>query len=403
MEEVHCTTQKESRQTILGPADSQHPERYVRREGVAAREPINFTHFRVVERRYKNKNGPFDGSDAVDLRDCAISPKFVPFENFSWDYVEKHLPSQSEIYLHSVKTRSVKAYTIDGLPDLIVLPGILQPKEQYEILYKCFTEYMQHPNQCNLNTHYNIPQDMNLFKTFVESKITGNTKTIARKELKNCLCKIQIDTNKELEKSEQENDAYTSSNAPQSKDPFVTVNEDFLRHIRWFTIGYQYDWTTKEYVLDKHQDASNNFPPLLKQVAVELCSALGFKDFCPEAGVINMYQLRSTLMGHVDRSEKNMTAPLVSLSIGNSCVFLFGGLTREDPVTPLILNSGDAVLFFGQSRLCYHGVPRILENTLPSHFKEACGAAEQSNDTLRLECLRLIHDARLNINIRQVY
>lgn len=73
--------------------------------------------------------------------------------------------------------------------------------------------------------------------------------------------------------------------------------------------GYQYNWTTKEYDIEA---SPNAFPELLDRLSREIAALAGFPGFVPQAGVINLYQLRDTLMGHVDRSEKNMEMPLIS-------------------------------------------------------------------------------------------
>ena len=64
--------------------------------------------------------------------------------------------------------------------------------------------------------------------------------------------------------------------------------------------------------------------------------------------------------GHTDHSERNLEAPLVSVSLGQSCVFLLGGRTRETEPTAILLRSGDVVIMSGEARRCYHGVPRIV-------------------------------------------
>ena len=64
--------------------------------------------------------------------------------------------------------------------------------------------------------------------------------------------------------------------------------------------------------------------------------------------------------GHTDHSERNLAAPLVSVSLGQSCVFLFGGRTRETEPVALTLRSGDVVIMSGEARKCYHGVPKIV-------------------------------------------
>ena len=86
---------------------------------------------------------------------------------------------------------------------------------------------------------------------------------------------------------------------------------------------------------------------------------------------------------HQDKDEtaRSLAAglPVVSISIGDSARFLFGGPRRRDPVEALTLDSGDAFVFGGPARLRYHGVSRILEGTAPP----ALGMVGRINLTLR--------------------
>ena len=59
---------------------------------------------------------------------------------------------------------------------------------------------------------------------------------------------------------------------------------------------------------------------------------------------------------------------MVSVSLGDRARFLFGGLTRRDPVETLWLESGDAFVFGGPARLRYHGVSRVLPGTAPAEI-----------------------------------
>src|SRR5258705_5841216 len=72
---------------------------------------------------------------------------------------------------------------------------------------------------------------------------------------------------------------------------------------------------------------------------------------------------------HQDKDERRESIeaglPVVSISIGDTARFLFGGLTRRDPVEPILLESGDAFVFGGPARLRYHGVSRIMPGTAP--------------------------------------
>jgi len=52
-----------------------------------------------------------------------------------------------------------------------------------------------------------------------------------------------------------------------------------------------------------------------------------------------------------------------SHSLGQSAVFLIGGKTKETVPVPILLNSGDIVVMSQESRLAYHGIPRITSCT----------------------------------------
>jgi DNA oxidative demethylase len=86
--------------------------------------------------------------------------------------------------------------------------------------------------------------------------------------------------------------------------------------------------------------------------------------------VVNLYDETSGKLGvHADNSESKASLaagyPVVSLSIGASCVFTIGGLSRKDPQESHVLDSGDLVLFGRSLRLAYHGVTKIIKGTTP--------------------------------------
>jgi alkylated DNA repair protein (DNA oxidative demethylase) len=63
---------------------------------------------------------------------------------------------------------------------------------------------------------------------------------------------------------------------------------------------------------------------------------------------------------HRDADEEAVDAPVLSVSLGDTAIFRFGGDTRCGPTTILKLNSGDVLMFGGPARAMYHGVDRIL-------------------------------------------
>lgn len=83
---------------------------------------------------------------------------------------------------------------------------------------------------------------------------------------------------------------------------------------------------------------------------------------------------------HRDADERS-GAPVVSLSLGDSCVFRFGNTaSRGRPYRDVELRSGDLFVFGGPSRLAHHGVPKVLPGTGP----EALGLSGRLNITLRV-------------------
>jgi len=66
---------------------------------------------------------------------------------------------------------------------------------------------------------------------------------------------------------------------------------------------------------------------------------------------------------HQDRDEEDLAAPVVSLSLGDACLFRIGGPRRQGPTRSFRLASGDALVLGGQARLAFHGVDRIIPGT----------------------------------------
>ena len=83
----------------------------------------------------------------------------------------------------------------------------------------------------------------------------------------------------------------------------------------------------------------------------------------PEACLINYYGPEAKMGLHQDRDETDFTAPVVSLSLGDSCLFRVGGKKRSDPTQSFRLNSGDALVLGDEARLAFHGVDRIYPGT----------------------------------------
>jgi DNA oxidative demethylase len=83
----------------------------------------------------------------------------------------------------------------------------------------------------------------------------------------------------------------------------------------------------------------------------------------PEACLINVYAPTARMGLHQDRDEHDFAAPVVSLSLGQTCLFRLGGTARREPTRSFRLGSGDALVLAGHTRLAFHGVDRIIPGT----------------------------------------
>src|SRR5688572_21456190 len=135
----------------------------------------------------------------------------------------------------------------------------------------------------------------------------------------------------------------------------------------WNARTYTYEETRS----DIDERPAPSLPSDLADLAARAGREAGF-EFAPDLCIVNWYGSSSRMGLHQDKDESRESiaagAPVVSLSIGDTARFLFGGLKRKDPVEKILLESGDAFVFGGESRLRYHGVTRIVPGTAPPHL-----------------------------------
>ena len=106
-------------------------------------------------------------------------------------------------------------------------------------------------------------------------------------------------------------------------------------------------------------------PAVFRSLAADAAAASGFAGFEPDACLINRYELGTKLSLHRDEDERDMAAPIVSVSLGIPAVFLFGGNSRSDRPRRIRLASGDVVVWGGPDRLVYHGIAPLAEGEDP--------------------------------------
>ena len=112
--------------------------------------------------------------------------------------------------------------------------------------------------------------------------------------------------------------------------------------------GYRYQ--------PRHPETGAPWPPI-PALALEAW-AQGRFPHPPEACLVNSYDAKARMGLHQDRDERS-AAPVVSISLGETCLFRFGATTRGGPTRSIKLESGDVVVIGGASRLAFHGVDRL--------------------------------------------
>ncbi|MCP9266522.1 DNA repair protein complementing XP-C cells-like protein [Dirofilaria immitis] len=170
------------------------------------------------------------------------------------------------------------------------------------------------------------------------------------------------------------------------KTPNVrNIFKEYGRQLRWSTLGLHYDWATKIYPFE-----GESLPEELVSLSNVLSQALGIGPMYADAAIINFYSRKSTLAPHIDRSERKLSSPLISLSFGQTAIYLAGGTDLDDPIDAFYIRSGDVLIIYGPQRLIYHAVPRIIQD---KQFEDK----DQPEDVVKYA-----NENRINITLRQV-
>lgn len=116
--------------------------------------------------------------------------------------------------------------------------------------------------------------------------------------------------------------------------------------------GYRYE--------PRHPVTGEPWPPI-PDLLLDLWADLAGYAAPPECCLVNVYRGEKARMGlHQDRDEAATEAPVLSISLGDTCLFRVGGFARSDKTKSFRLASGDVLLLGGPSRMRFHGVDRIV-------------------------------------------
>ena len=108
-----------------------------------------------------------------------------------------------------------------------------------------------------------------------------------------------------------------------------------------------------------------DMPACFAAMAQDAAAQAGYPDFLPDACLINTYGPGAKMSLHQDKDERDLRAPIVSVSLGLPAVFQFGGLQRKAPTQRLRLAHGDVLVWGGPTRLAFHGVLPLAEGQHP--------------------------------------
>ena len=118
--------------------------------------------------------------------------------------------------------------------------------------------------------------------------------------------------------------------------------------------GYRYQ--------EIHPTTGRPWPDMPKEL-MEIWNEVSGYPKPPQACLVNFYSDEARMGLHQDKDEQDLDAPVVSISLGNACLFRVGGVSRDERTLSFKLSSGDVVVLGGEGRLCFHGVDRIYPAT----------------------------------------
>ncbi|MEX1060173.1 MAG: alpha-ketoglutarate-dependent dioxygenase AlkB [Methyloceanibacter sp.] len=143
---------------------------------------------------------------------------------------------------------------------------------------------------------------------------------------------------------------------PRSGNP-MSVRMTNCGPLGWVTDkerGYRYQAT--------HPETGKPWPPI-PQMLLDLWDSVADYPCPPEACLVNYYTGSAKMGLHQDKDEEDFSAPVLSVSLGDTGLFRVGGTSRKDPTKTIELRSGDVVVLSGEDRLAFHGIDRILQGT----------------------------------------
>jgi alkylated DNA repair protein (DNA oxidative demethylase) len=142
----------------------------------------------------------------------------------------------------------------------------------------------------------------------------------------------------------------------------MSVSTSSCGALGWVSDPHGYRYAARDPVSGQPWPA---MPECFLRLAQHAAAEAGFANFQPEACLINQYVPGAKLSLHQDKDEKDLQAPIVSVSLGLPAIFLFGGTDRKQRPQRHRLAHGDVVVWGGPARLAFHGVAPLEEGDHP--------------------------------------
>lgn len=324
--------------------------------------------FKKIEKKYKRyQNKETDFSNLI---------------NFETVFPEEGEATKLDL-VHPVTQEKLVAYKFNEPEGLIVIKNYFSLEQQVEIAHEAINEYIFDPFRTNLF----IYPDYSPYPTEYLNEIAREDEDLQS-------------GNKNNETNEHE----FCPGAPYNYKHFITLSDkyNFNSKLRWANLGYQYNWTDRCYYPEMHRNHQETLPTILNEAAMELIELLSMQPYKPQSVIVNFYNLKSAMGGHLDDGEPDQEHPILSFSIGLEGVFLIGGKSRnEGPVREIGVTGGDVVIMAGESRRRVHGVPRIRENTWDSRWSEE--QVQQVIKNLEAKKPHVIEEGKIQNNYQQTY
>ncbi|KAH7028022.1 uncharacterized protein B0I36DRAFT_247570 [Microdochium trichocladiopsis] len=307
-----------------------------------------------------------------DIDDVRTSDEFLLKTHIPAEVLKASFKAlQGESFDESQEVRDAPVYYHPILPGLLVLPSLIPPSIQKDLLERMIHRDLSNPvHQTNLHLHYELPYRHGgdaTARSFFSYPPDDSTEFVP-------------------------------------KDPSVhrplSIKQVLLRKLTWVTLGGQYDWTNRLY---PEHEVRPDFPTDIADFLHTL-----FPETDAQAAIVNFYTPSDTMMMHRDVSEKTDKG-LVSLSIGCDAVFMIAPNDYSDlpdgqgagpgnkPYLLLRLRSGDAIYMTKESRYAWHGVPKVLKDTCPDFLADWPAEGDRFQ-----EWRGWMKNKRINLNVRQM-